>query len=476
VWLDEAEIRPGQSIPGAVNAGLEASRFFALFMSPAYFASRSGWTDAEWHAALHSDPDNRRGRILPILIADCPKIPPLLRHLRIIDMREAHYEDGLRELLSILRDEPQPSATIYKGQLILAGGQIAREAIVAERVVVDAEPAAATEFLSCNLLPVERPPISVYTAPITKRLRTPRLDGSYALPPKTLVKQVIREAQQMAGQRPFTPAFRIVGEEIVTFHDLEAEDGVFGPVIERDKAGRDPTEEWLADPDDRKVITSLLNMAVSRHVYRHGLKEDNERRHRFFFPPREGKPWSITWKPFRKTVAREVAGRRSGPMGEFWRHAAAYLTMTFLGNRFYLKIDPTWVFTTDGDQIMRGPEVGRLAIQWSGAERNLSLLYHIRFWSHVLRDKPGPIPIRAGDQWIELSAKPAFVRMAFGIPGDLKDLDHVPDTWAEEIESMEERALEAELERQFAREGEREDASDVEEGERVEASDEERDE
>jgi len=56
-------------------------------------------------------------------------------------------------------------------------------------------------------------------------------------------------------------------------------------------------------------------------------------------------------------------------MREFWRHAAAYLAMTFLGNRFYLKIDPTWVFTTDGEHVMRGPEVGRLAIQWSGAER-----------------------------------------------------------------------------------------------------------
>ncbi len=27
--------------------------------------------------------------------------------------------------------------------------------------------------------------------------------------------------------------------------------------------------------------------------------------------------WSITWKPFRKAVLREVAGRRQGPKGEF---------------------------------------------------------------------------------------------------------------------------------------------------------------
>lgn len=133
---------------------------------------------------------------------------------------------------------------------------------------------------------------------------------------------------------------------------------------------------------------------------------------------------------------------------------------------------PLWVFTTDGGQIMRGPEVGKLAVQWSGAERNLSLLYHIRLWSHVLREKPGPISIPAGDQTMELSAKPAFVRMAFGIPGDLRDLDHGLDTWAEHIESMEEQVLEAALERQFSREADREDASDSHVGEQVEAPDE----
>src|SRR5437868_6752152 len=58
-WLDEAEVRPGQSIVGMVNEGLEKSRFVALIMTPAYFTSESGWTDAEWHAALFSDPDNR---------------------------------------------------------------------------------------------------------------------------------------------------------------------------------------------------------------------------------------------------------------------------------------------------------------------------------------------------------------------------------------------------------------------------------
>jgi len=86
-WLDEAEIHPGQSIPAMVNFGLESSRFIGLVMTPDYFdPNATGWTDAEWHAALHTDPDNRRVRIIPLLLEDCPYIPMLLRHLNAIDL------------------------------------------------------------------------------------------------------------------------------------------------------------------------------------------------------------------------------------------------------------------------------------------------------------------------------------------------------------------------------------------------------
>jgi hypothetical protein len=69
-WLDEAEIKG--SVPGSINEGLEKSTFFAAIMTPSYFNSRSGWTDAEWHAALNVDPDNRSKRFIPILASDCP--------------------------------------------------------------------------------------------------------------------------------------------------------------------------------------------------------------------------------------------------------------------------------------------------------------------------------------------------------------------------------------------------------------------
>lgn len=91
VWLDEAEIPLGGSLPAHINRGLESSRFVLLLMTPAYFESPSGWTDAEWHSALNEDPDNRRHRLLPAIGADCPYIPYLLRHLMSADLRSDKY-------------------------------------------------------------------------------------------------------------------------------------------------------------------------------------------------------------------------------------------------------------------------------------------------------------------------------------------------------------------------------------------------
>lgn len=114
-WVDEAEIGPGQSLPGMINEGLEKSRFIGLVMTPSYFSSESGWTDAEWYAALHTDPDNRRQRIIPLLVVDCPYIPILLRYRMAIDFRGNNYQKALQHLLSVLRNEPLPRPVTFRG-------------------------------------------------------------------------------------------------------------------------------------------------------------------------------------------------------------------------------------------------------------------------------------------------------------------------------------------------------------------------
>jgi hypothetical protein len=225
-WVDEAEIRSGQSVPGMINEGLEKSRFIGLIMTPDYFESGSGWTDAEWHAALHGDPDNRKARLIPLLVVDCPYIPFLLRHLNAIDFRGNKYARGLAQLLSVLREEPLPRPVPYRGQLVTPSGKVDRATLLSERAAPEAAPDVVSEKLYCNLLPVEGLPRYVYTAPILGQLRKLRVDGTEALPSKQNLKKVIRAVQEEAEvERPFVPAFLLVEDRIVTFHDLEDPEG-----------------------------------------------------------------------------------------------------------------------------------------------------------------------------------------------------------------------------------------------------------
>jgi hypothetical protein len=471
-WVDEAEIRPGQSIVRMINEGLEKSRFIGLIMTPEYFQSDSGWTDAEWHAALFTDPDNRRGGILPLLAADCPYIPVLLRHLDLIDFRGNKFQEGLQLLLRILRDEPLPRPSTYNGQLITPSGRINRATLVAERAIPEGDPDVVWENLYCNLLPVEHLPKYIYRAPIAERLYGKKKDGTKATPSKAELRNIIRAAQEEAKiERPFMPAFRIHEGMIVTFHDLESPDGPLASVIdEEEDVDVIPTSEFIGNEDDRKLLVSLLHMALNRHASRVGLVIDETKSRRFYFPPKDGGPNIISWVPLRKRSRRTVAKACTTKDGEvrFWRHLGAYLTLMFLGNKFYLRVTPTWVVTDDGSRVRGGLDVGRIIIKWTGPERNLHVLYHVRFWTMILRRGPGPIAVRAGDQSMEISTRPAFIELAYGIGWDQRDLLRLLDQEAQLIaENEDERAdqaSEVDLEELASREEEK-DVLDKEEPE-----------
>jgi hypothetical protein len=62
VWLDEWVIQPGDSIPLAVEKGLESSRTLVLIMSQAAFDSE--WVTLKRHTALLRDPTNWQRRFL----------------------------------------------------------------------------------------------------------------------------------------------------------------------------------------------------------------------------------------------------------------------------------------------------------------------------------------------------------------------------------------------------------------------------
>jgi hypothetical protein len=98
-WLDEYEIRVGDSIVQKINEGTKEAGALVLFLSKA--SAESAWVQREWSSALARQLSARNIQILPALIEDC-EIPSIIADVKYADFRES-YNHGLAALMSGLR-------------------------------------------------------------------------------------------------------------------------------------------------------------------------------------------------------------------------------------------------------------------------------------------------------------------------------------------------------------------------------------
>lgn len=98
VWFDEWVIRPGDSIPGAVDQGLTGFSTFALVWSEA--ASKSRWVKTEMEAAVTRWIRDDRIKLVPVLLDKTP-LPALLASVRYINGADGDHIQVAREMLGI---------------------------------------------------------------------------------------------------------------------------------------------------------------------------------------------------------------------------------------------------------------------------------------------------------------------------------------------------------------------------------------
>ncbi|MBN1341559.1 MAG: TIR domain-containing protein [Phycisphaerae bacterium] len=108
VWLDECEIRPGDSIPTKIEEGLEHSRVLVLCMSKNAFGA--DWVKLESHTFRFRDPLNRERRFVPLRLDDAP-IKGFLQQFRYINWHPEHTEQEHDELIEACRPSARPVAS-----------------------------------------------------------------------------------------------------------------------------------------------------------------------------------------------------------------------------------------------------------------------------------------------------------------------------------------------------------------------------
>jgi hypothetical protein len=101
VWLDEWELKVGDSLSTKIQQGIQESGWLAVILSKNSVAS--SWVTIELNAAMATELEKKQVFVLPILIEDC-EIPLFLKDKLFADFRK-NYPAGLAALLKRLIPE-----------------------------------------------------------------------------------------------------------------------------------------------------------------------------------------------------------------------------------------------------------------------------------------------------------------------------------------------------------------------------------
>lgn len=102
-WLDEWEIRVGDSIPSKIEQGISDADYVVIILTER--ALRSNWVEREWKSKYWQEVQTQQISVLPVLLEDC-ELPALLASKRYADFR-SNYSLGLGALAQALEGKSE---------------------------------------------------------------------------------------------------------------------------------------------------------------------------------------------------------------------------------------------------------------------------------------------------------------------------------------------------------------------------------
>jgi hypothetical protein len=105
VWIDEAEIKIGDSLIRKIREGIDRTEYFGVILSKA--SVQSEWVQTELDVAMNQQIEGKKVKVLPFLVEDC-KLPGFLRGKLYADFRDdRNYSLNISKILQrlIVEDE-----------------------------------------------------------------------------------------------------------------------------------------------------------------------------------------------------------------------------------------------------------------------------------------------------------------------------------------------------------------------------------
>jgi hypothetical protein len=288
--------------------------------------------------------------------------------------------------------------------------QLSRE----ERFSDAFEPGETThERLSSSLMPVERIPRIVYTAPCTATERA-----------------VADGLSQIKGIGFMTP-YIVRANRLLTFCDLYDPKSPFANFIDRSQVdGEDALADWWNDPNLFAWYVEILNRCLNKMTGRKGLHLDKLHK-RYYFPPNEdGTKKMVAYRTLsgrrsKLSVAWEPKVKKTGEGKGFWEHLAISLRFERVGDASWcFSLRPERRFTRDGKSELSPKATGKKATSRKSHIYNIDYREEIHFWREFFCEGSPRILFDFGAQSLVIDAR--FIEPSVSWPGVVGDLP-VPD-------------------------------------------------
>jgi hypothetical protein len=394
-FFDKWDIAPGQSLIDRMNEGMNSARHVIAVLSPEFL--KADWPRFEWKHIVAQDPNNSKGRLIPIRLRDLSvdgveriDLCAPFRDLRYIDCRKpSEFKRSFVELIRRVRNLPQE-----RGRRLPPLAANAPILPVTAQPEVSWLPDNVPDLLLSNLFPVFGLPSQIWSAATE-----------------------FREKKEVWEVVPKAEPFILREKRLYTFACLSAREtrlreAVDAHTIEKPSSRHD----WFIREDRSNWLMALLNSSLSHHLWLQYIKQDGKGR--FFFAP--GKDNTERKWQMKEGRGRTVAAKKENPATKtsFWVHHAARIKFKRVGERLFLSVEPLYLFTSNGSLTVAGKNAGKLSLLWGGRQQNPDVLRNLLFWGAVLAGNEKTIRISTGDKPIIISPIPASAQLDRGVAFD----------------------------------------------------------
>lgn len=422
VFFDEWDVDYGENIVNRLNDGLNRSRYLAAILSPEFI--ESNWANQEWTHWFMSDP--KAPNLIPILYRDTSldgnrriELPMPFKTARFVDFRErTQFERALQQLLRRVRGLRPERGRSQPARYTRSEIPAASSDNTAGLKSWDADP--IPELIIGNLLEVKSLPNTIWSG-----------------------KTEYQKPEEVWEAVPDAAMFILRDRRLWTFVDLTREDEPLQQAIDINSIEAATRESWVADNDKRRWLMALLNGVLKNRMGKIGIRKDAKGR--FYFKANiDGTPRKWTNAGDRE---REVAAKKTSADGKshFFVHAAAHLKFELIGNRFFIKLEPTYTFTEDGETPLAPKATGKLAIRWSGQQRNDTIIRNLLFWTKLVAKNQKEFVMPTGGEDVVISGVPASTRTERGLETDEVQIGSLLNIGAEDEDDLDQAATQVEF-------------------------------